>query len=330
MSIIKIHPQHPLIVIGGPTASGKSSLGLKLAIELAKQKIPTEIICADSITVYRGFDIGSAKPTPKEQALIPHHLLDIVNPMENFTAGDFIRLAVPLIERLRSEGKVPLVIGGTGFYLRALLRGMASGEEDQAESARIKQELEDRASNEGWEKLHQELLAKDPSSRVHPNDHYRIIRALQAIALQAAGPHEKLAWSELNKTTRENPARFPHQYFRLKVEKESLKTRIEERTKLMLDRGLVAETKALLEQGIPTSCKPMQSIGYREAVAFLQESGTTTNSTATLAEQIVQSTMKLAKQQNTWFRGEELAEWIEPSLESLLPVVLKSLQGPRD
>jgi tRNA dimethylallyltransferase len=299
-----------LIVIGGPTASGKSALAIKLAQHLARQSQPAEILSADSITVYRGFDIGSAKPTEEERGSVPHHLLDLANPDQGFTAGDFLKAADPLIHDLLSRGTVPIVAGGTGFYLRALLRGMAGNEEDAEKSAAVKLAIEERGRAEGFEKLHRELIAKDPGSAgtIHPKDHYRIVRALQAMEMQGK------PWSELNAQARAAPARFPHRYFKIKIERDELRKRIEARVAQMLAQGLVEEVEGLLAKGVNPASKPMQSVGYKETLAFLRGD----LAEEELAPAIVQATCKLAKQQNTWFRGEDLGEWLEePYWENL-------------
>ncbi|MGZ3654839.1 MAG: tRNA (adenosine(37)-N6)-dimethylallyltransferase MiaA, partial [Bdellovibrionota bacterium] len=188
-----------VIVIAGATASGKSALALQLARALRAKGRECEILCADSVTVYRGFDIGAAKPLAAERAEFRHHLLDVADPREEFTAGDFVRLSIPAIAGIHARGATPLLVGGTGFYLRALLRGMASNEEEDTERARaIKAELEARARAEGFAALHAEVIRLDPGSAptVHPNDHYRVIRALQAMRLYGK------PWSELNKHAR--------------------------------------------------------------------------------------------------------------------------------
>lgn len=303
-----------VILLGGPTASGKSALALELAEALAARGQPAEILCADSVTVYRGFDIGAAKPTAADRRRVPHHLLDLTTGDQTFTAGDFIKAANPLLDSLLAGGVTPIVVGGTGFYLRALLRGMASEEENQAQARSLKSALEARARSEGWEALFRELMERDPGSAgtIHPNDHYRIVRALQAMALQGK------PWSELNKTARATAPRFPYRFFRLAVTKEELKDRIEARTERMLRAGLIEEARELL-RNVGAGAKPMQSIGYKEAVAFLE--GTLPENE--LAAAINQATLKLSKQQLTWFRGEELAEWLDPPT---LPRLLELLK----
>ncbi len=303
-------------MIAGPTASGKSGLALRLARALREQRRNAEIVCADSVTVYRGMEIGAAKPSLAEQTEFRHHLLNVADIHDSFTAGDFVRLALPAIADIHARGAAALIVGGTGFYLRALLRGMASNEaEDLVAAAAIRLSLEARASVEGWSALHAEVLLLDPASAgtVHPNDHYRILRALQAMAL-----YEK-PWSELNRTARASPFRFPGtRFFCLDFPKIELKERIAERSRAMLAAGLLEEVKALIAAGVPPEAKPLQSVGYRECVETLQGK----EQESTLAERISLSTARLAKQQRTWFRGETGVEWLTPDFWENLQLAL--------
>lgn len=293
-----------LIVLGGPTASGKSALALGLAEQLISQGQRAEILCADSITVYRGFEIGAAKPDTSDRQRVPHHLLDLIDADQSFTAADFVKAADPIVSRLLSDEIVPILAGGSGFYLRALLRGMAGEEEDQTASLAVKKRLEERGKNEGWEKLHSELVRLDPGSApiVHPNDHYRIVRALQAMEI-----HRK-PWSELNSRARATPPKFPFRYFRLELSKDEIRSKVEKRTALMLQAGLVPEVRSLLDSGVAPDSKPMQSVGYKEAVEFLEGLFPERE----LHGRIVMGTMKLVKSQMTWFKGEELSTSLAP------------------
>jgi tRNA dimethylallyltransferase len=311
-------PSPPVLVIAGPTASGKSALALALAQAFQQAGRAAEILCADSVTVYRGLEIGAAKPSATDRALIPHHLLDLAQAEEDFTAGDFVRHALAVLSSLHSQGKIPILAGGTGFYLRALLRGMASNEEqDPAKAAAIKARLEARAETEGWAVLHSELIAKDPGSlpTIHPNDHYRILRALQAMEL-----YQK-PWSELNRAARAAGWRFPGtRFFCLDIDRPLLAQRINIRTHAMLEADLLEEVSGLLAAGISPQAKSLQSVGYRECLDTL--SGL--ESRETLAERIQQSTMRLAKAQRTWFRGEKGVEWLQPDYFSSLLAALQS------
>lgn len=308
---------NPVIVIAGPTASGKSSLALELAEHLWASGKPAEILCADSITVFRGFEIGAAKPSLADRKRIPHHLIDLADPCEEFTAGDFVREARKCIADCHERQVIPLVVGGTGFYLRALLWEMAAEDPAlEARSAEVKMRLEARAAAEGMDVLYKELLARDPQSAktVHGNDHYRVVRALQAMELYGR------PWSELNKEARESPPRYPEfRYFCLSVEKSVLEERIRKRAQAMVSEGIVEEVKGLLAKGVAPDSKPMRSVGYKETVDAIQS-----GKLEQLAEEIYASTRKLAKAQMTWFRGERNVEWLEPSylgriLDSLTP-----------
>lgn len=300
----------PVLILAGPTASGKSALAVELALSLRELGRPAEILCADSITVYRGFEIGAAKPSLEDRARVKHHLVDVADPSENFTAGDFTRLSLPIIESLHQEKKIPILVGGTGFYLRALLSGMATKEEESSLAKAVKSRLERRAKDEGWSTLYRELLTKDPASSavVHENDHYRILRALQAMEIHGG------KWSELNQAARQSEWRFPGaRYFCLQIDREELRQRVTLRTEKMLQEGIVEEVQSLLDQGVPVDAKPMQSVGYKECIAVISGQ----EARETLKERIIQSTMKLAKQQMTWFRGEKKVEWLNPpTLES--------------
>ncbi len=308
-----------LLILGGPTASGKSALALQLARDLKKHGQRAEIVCCDSITIYRGFDIGSAKPTAAEQAEIPHHLVDIVDPTESFTAGDFLERTTPILERLLRENVLAIITGGTGFYLRALLRGMATGEEDAKLSEERKLYWEKTGQEKGWKVLWEEVKKRDPQSEIHENDHYRLVRALQAMDLA----HKP--WSELVKEARAKPPLYPHAYYYLNPSREELRVRVKKRTEVMLAAGLLAEVEKLLTAGVPKNCKPMQSVGYKECIQFLE--GALPSEDA-LAAAIEQNTMRLAKQQSTWFRGEELATEL-PQTANLLEETLRFFENSR-
>jgi len=306
-----------VIAIAGATASGKSALALRLARHLQEVGTRAEILCADSVTVYKGFDIGAAKPNATERSAFPHHLLDVAEATQSFTAGDFVRMATLEIEAIHSRAAIPIVVGGTGFYLRALLRGMASNEtEDWAKSNLIKNRLTDRAAVEGWQTLHQEMLRKDPGSAtsVHPNDHYRIVRALQAMEIHGQ------PWSELNQRARAAAWRFPGtRFFCVELDREKLRENISLRTQRMMTEGLLQEVEKLLAAGIPPGAKPMLSVGYKECLDTLEGR----EPLASLQERIAQSTLKLAKQQRTWFRGERGVEWLRHSAWEALAEALE-------
>ncbi len=303
----------PIVAIAGPTGSGKSDLAVKLAKLFQATGKGAEIISADSVAVYRGFDVGTAKPSTEMLGAIAHHLVDIRNWNENFTAADFVELADPIIARLRTEGKVPIIVGGTGFYLRALLQGMTEQSEEETEQGeKIKAELEASLEKDGIEPLYREMLDRDSAlaTKIHPNDHYRVIRALQA--MRSTGKR----WSELNESAKLKPPRYQNfRLFCLDVPKAELEPRVRKRTDHMIAGGLLEEVKGLLASGVSPTAKPMQSVGYYETLEYLDGKMTETE----WQEAIVRHTLHLAKQQRTWFRGEKRVEWI--SDDPLLGIV---------
>lgn len=306
------------LVITGPTGSGKSNFALSKANEFIRNGVPAEIISADSIAVYRGFDIGAAKPSAAEQALVPHHLIDICDPTEDFTAGDFVRAAETAISEICSRNAKPIVVGGTGFYLRALVQGMVDkeSEADKLQLADIELKLRNRAEKFGMQELYQEMLEKDPDLKgvIHENDHYRILRALSAMNLH------KQKWSQLNAIANARPPAHPEaKIFGIDLGREELSKRVRQRTEGMLASGLLAEVEELLAQGIPASAKPFLSVGYFECLQYLGKIPQANpqlpiTDADSLREAIVRSTMKLAKGQMTYLRGQlPSVEWICPN-----------------
>ena len=294
----------PIIAVTGPTASGKSDTAVRLAKLFSVVGKKAEIISADSVAVYRGFDVGTAKPSPDHREDIPHHLIDIRDWHEEFTAADFVNLADEIIQKLLAQDTIPILVGGTGFYLRALFQGMTEQSEENTEKATaIKKELEHILELQGVDTLYQEMIALDPelTRRIHPNDHYRVIRALQA--MRATGKR----WSELNDAAKLRKPRYENfRLFCLDIPKQELEVRVVHRTERMVASGLLSEVNGLLAMGVEKNAKPMQSVGYRESLDFIENK---------IAEKewqdaIVRHTLHLAKQQRTWFRGEKRVEWI--------------------
>ncbi len=294
----------PIIAVTGPTASGKSDTAVRLAKLFSVVGQKAEIISADSVAVYRGFDIGTAKPSLGHREDVPHHLIDIRDWHEEFTAAHFVTLADELIQKLLQQNTIPILVGGTGFYLRALFQGMTEQSEANTEhAATIKKELEYTLAHKGVEILYNEMIALDPelARRIHPNDHYRVIRALQA--MRATGQR----WSELNDAAKTRKPRYEtFRLFCLDIPKAELEVRVAHRTKLMLESGLLAEVTSLLAAGVEKNAKPMQSVGYRESLDYLEHKIPEHEWQAA----IVRHTLHLAKQQRTWFRGEKRVEWI--------------------
>lgn len=288
-----------LVAIVGPTASGKSSLALRLA-----QRFRGEILSADSMQVYRRMDIGTAKPSRKERELVPHHLIDILDPDQDYSAALFRAQADPIILRLH-ERRIPIfVAGGTGLYLKALARGLFHGPGADPE---LRRNLKERAAREGSWALHRELAGLDPDAacRIHAGDLLRIVRALEVHA-QTQRPisdfHRVHAFQER-----------PYEILKIGLgrEREALCRRIEDRVDQMIAGGWIEEVRMLLDSGCSRDLKSMRSLGYRHLAAFLQ--GETDLPEAVAA--IKRDTRRYAKRQMTWFRADEGIHWFEPDSE---------------
>jgi tRNA dimethylallyltransferase len=283
-----------IVVITGPTASGKTVFALNLAATLA-----SEIVSADSAQVYRYLDIGTAKPTRAERDLVPHHLVDIVEPDESYDVGRFRAEATEAIEAIRSRGRLPLVVGGTALYLKALLRGLApSPPRDRA----VRAELEARW-DAGPQDLWEELRRIDPklAARLHPNDRSRIVRGLEVWRVVG----QPLSAYQEGHGFSDEP--FDALLLGMELEKEELHRRIEERVENMFAAGWVAEVRTLLARGFGPELPSMQSIGYRELCRWLREGGELSE----VQGEIRRNTQRLAKRQATWFRRMPVV-WIDP------------------
>ena len=285
-----------VIVIAGPTASGKSSLSVNLASATGG-----EIVNADSMQVYRGMDIGTAKPTREERKGIPHHLLDIVEPDEEFNAAIYRSTALEAIDDIIRRDRTCLITGGTGLYIKALLGGLVHCPPvDEGLRASLREEL----SQYGPEGLYKRLMNLDPDSakKIHPNDGIRITRALEIISLTDTLP------SDLNRGHGfgENALHVLKIY--LEVDREELYKRIDERTEAMVESGLVEETRDLLEKGYSPDLKSMNAIGYRHMVNFLKGKWSFEEACRLLKR----DTRRYAKRQMTWFRADSDAVWIPP------------------
>ncbi len=283
-----------LLVILGPTAAGKSALAIALA-----QRFAGEVVSCDSVALYRHFEIGTAKPTREQRALVPHHLLDIVEPDQPFTAGDYARQARVVIIEIAGRKHLPIVVGGTGLYLRALLEGLFPGPQRCEE---LRERLRARAAERGSPYLHRMLTRLDPeaAAKIHANDLPKIIRAIE-VCLGSRAQMSEL-WKQ--------HGRDPLQGFRvvrigLNPPREKLYERINQRAQQMFDDGLVEETQVLLER-YPKAA-PLNSLGYKQAVRFL--CGGLTREQAVAAAQ--QGHRNYAKRQMTWFRREPDVAWLE-------------------
>ncbi len=283
-----------LVVIVGPTASGKTALALALA-----ERFAGEIVSCDSVAVYRDFEIGTAKPTAEERARAPHHLLDVVAPDEVFTAGDYARLARQALADIRQRDHRPIVAGGTGLYLRALLEGLFAG---PPRSKELRERLRERAAAKGSTHLHRILKRLDPAaaSGIHPNDAPKLIRAIE-VCLQS-----RQRMSELWKRGRDPLTGWRVLRLGLDPDRNALYTRINERARRMFDAGLVEETRRLRER-YGDNVTPLNSTGYKQVLQFLR--GEIDGKTMVWAAQ--QAHRNYAKRQMTWFRREPEVRWLK-------------------
>ena len=284
-----------LICIAGPTASGKTALSIALAKEL-----DGEVVSCDSMQVYRGMDIGTAKPTAEEMADIPHHMLSVAEPWEDFSVGKYCQMATPIVDDILARGKTAIIAGGTGLYMDALIKG---NDFAPVPSTGRREELEQLAEAQGIEAVIAMLRAVDPESadRLHPSDQKRIIRAME-VYLETG---ETI--TQHNRKTQLIPPRYSPVWFALEdAERANLYARIDKRVEVMLEQGLIAEIQGLLDAGISEKCTAMQAIGYKEFVDALR--GRSSIQTATALVQ--QSSRKYAKRQLTWFRRNPAIHWL--------------------
>ncbi len=296
----------PVLAIVGPTASGKSALALPLARALGG-----EIVCMDSMQVYRGMDIGTAKPTQAEQAEVPHHLLDVADPREPFSAADYAALAEPALENIWSRGKLPILVGGTGLYLKTLMQGLPLGgvKSDERIRARLWALAEEP---DGKERLHSRLKEVDSPSaaKLHPNDLRRVIRALEIYELTGqAMSRQQVEWTETS---------FAFCLLGATMEREALYSRVNRRVDEMLNQGLLEEVAALLAQGVPADAQAMQGIGYKELAPVVEGHLPLAEAVDTLK----QNTRRYAKRQWTWFRAEESIHWVDTREQGALEKAL--------
>lgn len=292
----KAEEKPKIVIICGPTGIGKTSVAIDIA-----SAVTGEIISADSMQIYRYMDIGTAKPTPQEQSRVHHHMIDIVDPDENFDAAKFSKRAHEKIVKLHNGGIVPIVAGGTGLYIKAAVYGLFDAE---AVNLDIRKRLKKESSISASGTLHKRLAACDPDAadKIHPNDTYRIIRALEMV--EATG-----------KTISEHQVDhgFMDKRYRLikiglSMERKALYKRIDQRVDIMIEKGLVDEVKGLLNRGYPENLKSMQSIGYRHIVDFIKKRLSWDETVRTLKR----DTRRYAKRQMTWFNADPEIVWTEP------------------
>ena len=299
------HGLPPLLAIMGPTASGKSALALSLA-----RRLDGEIISVDSAQVYQDMDVGTAKPPPAERLAVPHHLLDLITPAESYSAACFRSDAMQAIQAIQGRGRLPILVGGTMLYFKALRDGLADLPDADAG---LRQQIDAEAALRGWPALHQELLAVDPvtASRLQPGDTQRIQRALELYRLTGEAPSQLFA--------RQSSQALPFRMIEIALvpqDRKALHGQIERRFEAMLKAGLVDELRALrlkypLQPGLPS----MRSVGYRQAWDHLEGN----IDRPTLRDQGIFATRQLAKRQLTWLRswpGVQSFECFDPALES--------------
>ena len=283
-----------LLVVCGPTASGKTSLAVACA-----KALDGEVVSADAFLIYRGLNIGTAKPTQAERAGIPHHLIDVADPRDSFSISDYEESAIPVIEDILARGKTPVICGGTGFYINAVLYRHHFG--GASASPEVRRKYEKIAEEEGRESLHARLREVDPESAaiLHPNDVKRVIRALEI--------YEQTGKKKSEQADGETP-RYPFVAVAYDWPREELYARINARVGEMLQRGLVEEVRGLLNGGVPETAQSMQAIGYKEVVEFLKNG----DNLSTLSDIISKNTRNYAKRQCTFFKKMQNLHLMKP------------------
>ncbi len=285
-----------VIVVAGPTASGKTALGIELA-----KKFNGEIVSADSMQIYRSMDIGTAKATPAERAAVPHHMLDVIEPWEDYSVARYVEDAAACCEDILRRGKLPVIVGGTGLYIDSLVSGrdFAQTQEDKT----LREELNAEYDRAGGEEMLRRLAAVDPerAAKLHPSDKRRIVRALEIYRLtgMTITAHDEL--------TRALPPRYEAARIILGyAERSALYERIDARVDAMVGEGLFAEVEALLASGLSADCTAMQAIGYKELAAALDAGAPVDGA----LEEIKLRSRQYAKRQLTWFRRNPAVKWL--------------------
>ncbi|MCJ8502800.1 tRNA (adenosine(37)-N6)-dimethylallyltransferase MiaA [Desulfatitalea alkaliphila] len=287
---------HDMLVVCGPTGVGKTAFGIDLA-----RRVGGRIVGADSMQIYRGMDIGTAKPTAEEQAAVVHYMVDIVDPDQPFDAAAYARRADDVVRQLKAEGIVPVVVGGTGLYIRALVYGLFDA--PPADSA-LRRRLQAQLDQEGAAALHARLAALDPAAaeRIHPNDAYRIVRALEVVT-ETGHPI-----SEHHRRHGFRRPRYRVLTIGLELPREQLYARIDRRVDAMLAEGLLDEVRGLLARGYDPRLKSMQSLGYRHMVDYIQGRLDWEEAVRSLKR----DHRRYAKRQITWFRADPEVRWVGP------------------
>lgn len=301
----------PLIIIAGPTATGKTELSISLA-----KAIDGEIISADSMQVYKGFDIGTAKISKDEMCGITHYLIDEVEPDFNFNVYEFKTRAKNYIQKIYDKGKIPIIVGGTGFYIQSVLYDIDFEEENCDLTYRL--ELENLAKEKGSDFLHNMLkeIDEDAANEIHANNVKRVIRALEFFKEN----NQKI--SEHNKAQHAKESPYNFAYFVINRDRNIVYDRINKRVDVMIENGLVNEVKGLIDCGVSPDCLSMQGLGYKEIVSYF-------NGKCTLDEAvnlIKQSSRHFAKRQITWFKREKDAIWLDADFNDLTDKILTVLK----
>ena len=300
-----------VIVICGPTASGKTSLGIKLA-----KKIEGEIVSCDSMQIYKDMSIGTAKPTDEERKEAKHYLVDFVMPNERYSVSEYKKDAEYTIEQIIKSGKKPIIVGGTGLYLNSLVYGIDYPNIET--DLNYRQELEDRVNKEGLENLYKEANKIDSKAmeKISSNDKKRILRILEIY--HSTGKTK----TQLEEDSRKNGPKYDYKIFVLNMDREKLYDRINKRVDIMIEDGLIDEVKQLLKKykEFPTA---MQGLGYKEVVEYLENKLTKVE----MIEKIKQETRRYAKRQITWFKSYENAIWLDAFNENNVDIILKNIEN---
>lgn len=302
---------HRVIVIAGPTAVGKTATAIRLA-----QRIGGEVVSGDSMQVYRGFDIGTAKPTPAEMEGVPHHLIDIKDPTEDFSVAEFQQRADAAIRAIAARGRWPIVAGGTGLYLRALLRAYTFA--PLAHDPAVRAALEEEARRLGAPALHARLRQVDPeaAARIHPNDQLRIVRALEVYTVTG---------QPISRLQREGRRRYDALVVCLYMDREQLYERVNRRVDAMLTAGWLDEVRRLLAAGLSPYRSPLAQLGYRELVAYLR--GLVEYEVA--VDWIKRNTRRYARRQLTWWKRDPDVHWVPaaPGPEAAAAAIVQLMAG---
>lgn len=310
MSELNNHKPAALFLMG-PTASGKTALAIEL-----RQHLPVEIISVDSALIYKGMDIGTAKPTAAELALAPHRLIDILDPSVAYSAADFRRDALAAMNEITAQGKIPLLVGGTMLYFKALLDGLSPL---PSADPVIRAQIETRAAQDGWQVLHDELCVVDPvaGARIHPNDPQRLSRALEVYYISGK------TMTELTQTAGENLPFNAYQFAIAPADRKILHQRIEMRFQMMLEAGFEDEVRVLYQRGdLHPDLPSIRCVGYRQMWSYLAGEIDYDD----MAYRGICATRQLAKRQMTWLRGWEGVQWLdseqpEQSLKTVMQVL---------